>query len=164
MRYLTPVALLAAIHLGAAAPPNLPAGLVVWAIPEAMHLIRTADEIYIIPVTLTEDRNHVVTPAGDYKHRRRLTAGARRKLVHLLANESNWFHGLDDTVSINSSHKNVGFIFRRGKEELVLLCGLGSSFGGVFKGETTGGSLEDKPSAKLDEWKKEYAKPELANK
>ena len=65
MRYLTLVALLAVIHPPKADSSDPPAGLVVWAIPEAMHLIRTADEVYIIPVVLTEDRNHVVTPVGD---------------------------------------------------------------------------------------------------
>jgi len=157
------VVLLATIQ-SATAGSKLPStGRVVWYIPDAMHLIRTADEVYICPVTLT-DKDGEVTPHGNYKHLRRLDADARRKLGRLLGNERNWFHGSDNRITVGYERRNVGFIFRRGGDELVLLCGLVNSLEGRFNREHTSGDLEDKASEKLDEWKKQYAKSELATK
>ena len=164
MRSLVFVALLATIHSAAAGSPHSSAGTVVWAIPEALRVIRTADQVYICSVALSEDRDHFVTAHRDNKDSRPLGADASRKLRRLLGTESNWFHGIDDTMTTGYQRKDVGFIFRKGGSEVVLLCGLGSRLEGTFNGEPTNGSLEDKPSAKLDEWEKEYAKPELATK
>ena len=89
---------------------------------------------------------------------------ASRKLKRLLGRESNWFHGADNTISVDYPRRNVGFIFRRAGDELVLLCGLGSRPGGTYNRAATSGSLEDKPWQMLEEWKKQHAKPELGIK
>jgi hypothetical protein len=162
MRRFVPFILLAAIHL-AAAEPKYPYNTAIEAVPEALRLIRTADEVYILPVTLAENRKHFVEPLGDYKHLRRLDPVACRKLQRLLGAEKSWFHGGDNTISLDYSSRTVGFIFRKGKDKLVLLCGLGARFKGTFNGGETGGSLEFKQSDKLEKWKKQYAKPELSN-
>jgi hypothetical protein len=125
-----------------------------------------------MPVTCTTKKHRAevkgtyltLTPHGDYKHLRLLGADAGHKLGRLLGTESNWFHGFDDTFAMSPEPKNVGFIFRRGKDQLVLLCYMRWRFEGTFNGEHTGGSLEEKPSDKLDAWKEQYAKPELATK
>ena len=172
MRRLALIAFLAAIHSVAADSTQSSAGRVIWDIPEALHLIRTADEVYIMPVTCTTKKHRAevkgtylsLTPHGDYKRLRLLGADARRKLGRLLGSQSSWFHGFDNTISIGPEPKNVGFIFRRGKDQLVLLCYMRWRFEGTFNGEHTGGSLEEKPSDNLDAWKEQYAKPELATK
>ena len=157
------VAFFGAIHVATAASEHSGGGRVVWYIPEAMRLIRTADEVYTLPVTLT-DKAGEVTPHGNYKHLRRLDADARRKLALLLGKEGNWFHGSDNRLSVGYEPRSVGFIFRRRGDKLVLLCGLGTSLEGSFNRESTSGDLADKASEKLDQWKKQYAKPELATR
>ena len=163
------VAFLAGMHPAVAESKRSPAGWFIDDIPEALRLIRTADQVYILPVTCTEKRDprlggSVLTPHGDYKHVRPLGGGARHRLQCLLGKESNWFHGFDNSVEAGPEPKNVGFIFRKGKDELVLLCYMRHRFEGTFNGEGTGGSLEEKPSDELEQWKKEYAKQELAIK
>jgi hypothetical protein len=56
--------------------------------------------------------------------------------------------------------KYVGFIFRKGRDKLVLLRFLRWHIQGTFNGERTDASLEEAASDKLDEWEKRYAKPE----
>ena len=136
--------------------------------PEALRLIRAADQVYIFPVTFTEakapfNRTYII-PHGEYKHLRSLNADASRKLRRLLGTESHWFHGADNTFGIGSEPKNVGFIFLRGKDKLALVCYARWRAKGTFHGEHTSGSLEEKWSDKLDEWRKEYAKPEFGIK
>jgi hypothetical protein len=137
---------------------------VFWSIPEALRLIRTADEVYILPVTLTKDRDGVLTPHGNFRRLRPLSVDARSELSRLLGKEDNWLHGADNTISIDWPRKQAGFVFRNEREKLVLLCGLGWRLEGTFNGETTDGSLEEKAFYKLDKWKQQYAKPELGIK
>ena len=40
--------------------------------PEALRLIRTANEVYVFPVRVTENHRSEVTPHGDYKRARLL--------------------------------------------------------------------------------------------
>ncbi len=164
MRRLILVAFIAAIQSAVAKSADSPLGRAIEDIPEALRLIRTADDVYVLPVTLTEDRERRVTPRGDFRHLRPVGADARRKLQRLLGTERNWFHGWDDTISGGYDRRTVGFIFHKGEDRLVLLCGLGLRLKGTFNREPTGGSLEDKPADKLDKWKKQYAKPELGIK
>jgi hypothetical protein len=138
-------------------------GRVIWYNPKALPLIRTADEVYVLPVTLSDKNGEMNPPRGDYKHIRLLDAGARRKLAGLLGKEHNWLHASDNTAS-DYARKDVGFIFRHGKDKLVLLCSLGWRLEGNFNGEHISGSLEEKPYEKLQKWKKQYAKPELGTK
>jgi hypothetical protein len=164
MRSLGFFALLVTIHSAAAGSPHSSAGTVVWAIPEALHVIRAADRVSICSVVLTEDRDHFVTAHRINKYSKPLGADDSRKLRRLLGTESNWFHGIDDTASVGYPPKDVGFIFRKGQNEVVLLCGLGSRLEGTVNGEPTNGTLEDKASVTLDKWKKQYAQRETLTK
>jgi hypothetical protein len=136
--------------------------------PEALRLIRSADQVYIFPVTFTNKATDSVTfsatPHRDHKHLRLLEREASRPLARLLGNSKNWLHGFDDTIWIGPVPSNVGFIFRKGKDELVLFCTVGWRVEGTLNGQHTGGSLEEKPEQKLEDWKKRYAQPELTIK
>jgi hypothetical protein len=138
------VALLACIavaYSAAAASRYSSNASVFWSIPEALRLIRTSDEVYVLPVTLTKDRDGALTPHGNFKRLRPLSADARGELSRLLGNEDSWLHGADNTISVDWPRKQAGFVFRQGRMKLVLLCGLGWRLEGTFNGETTDGSL-----------------------
>jgi hypothetical protein len=166
MRALVLAAFIAVAH--SAVAESSP-GRVIWDIPEAMRLIRTADQVYVMPVKLSEKRHRAeisgtyttVTPHGDFKRARQIVdRDARRKLQRLLGKDSSWCHCHDSTFGIGPEPQYVGFIFQRGKDKLVLLRFLRWHTDGTFNGENTGGSLEEKASDKLDEWEKRYARPE----
>jgi hypothetical protein len=161
MRALTLAAFFALVH-GAAAE-KLP-GRVVWDIPEAMRIMKSADHVYVFRVTVTADRRGEVTPHGDYKHARAIDADARRQLRRLLGNDSSWCHCSDNTFGVGPEPKYVGFIFQRGKDKLVLLRFLRWHTTGTFNDEHTGGSLEEAASDRLDEWERRYARPERGYK
>jgi len=127
--------------------------------PEALRLIRTAEQVYVCPVTLSNDDD--LTLHGEYKRRRLLGADETRKLARLLGTKNHWFNGADNTIGIPPYPKNVGFIFRKGRDELVLLCYMRWRVAGTFNGEYTCGSLDEKWSDRLDDWKRQYARPEL---
>jgi hypothetical protein len=172
MRWSVFFVFLAAVNAAAAATFIPPDGLIICDIPEALRVVRAADEVYVMPVRLTEERRRaevsgtytVVTPHGDYKHARRLVGDADRSLRQILGNKGNWFDGHDSTIGVGPEPKNVGYIFRKGKDQVVLLGYMRWRFDGTFNRAPTGGSLEEKASDKLDEWKKKYAKPELGIK
>src|ERR1700719_1393362 len=127
--------------------------------PEIFRIIKSAPEVYVFPVTTP------LKPHRDDKHLRLSEGEARRTLVHLLGNEKSWFHGFDNTFWVDKRiPKNVGFVFRHGKDELVLFCTLGWKIEATLNGEHTGGSLEERPSQRMEQWKKQYAQRELAMK
>ena len=128
--------------------------------PAALRLIRTADDVYVFPVRVTKNKRSEVTPRGDYRHLRPISADARRSLGRLLGKDSSWCHCFDNTFGMGPEPKYVGFIFLKGKDKLVLLRFLRWHIEGTFNGERTDGSLEEAASDKLDEWEKRYAKPE----
>jgi hypothetical protein len=70
----------------------------------------------------------------------------------------------DDRVTIGDEPRNVGFVFRTGRDQLTLFFSSGGRMEGSFKGEHTGGSLEEKQEKQLERWKAKYAQPELAIK
>ena len=160
MRCLVIAASLAAIHVAAAESTRSSGGRAVDDIPEALHLIRTADQVRVFRVTVTANRKGIVTPHGDYKHARSIDAEARRTLGRLLGRYSSWCHCFDHTFGVGPEPKYVGFIFETGKDKLVLLRFLRWHTTGTFNGQRTGGSLEEKASDKLDKWEKRYARPE----
>ena len=135
-------------------------------IAEALRLIRTADQVYVFPVTLTEKSTRenltLVIPRRDQSAPRLLGGEARRKLTGLLSYRKNWFHGFDNTISLDHVTKNVGFVFRRGTDELVLFCTFGATVEATFNGQSTGGFLQT--AQQMEEWKKRYAQPELIMK
>jgi hypothetical protein len=168
MRRLVFFAFFAAIYT-AAAQPGDPSGRVIYDIPEALRLIRIADEVYVFPVMLVKKRvahdGSSITPRGDYKRLRRLDAEASRALKRLLGKESSWMHAVDNTLEVDAPSRSVGFIFRKGKDRLVLLRSLGARLEGTFNDQHTSGSLEfDKADPELDKWIRQFAKPELGIK
>jgi hypothetical protein len=138
--------------------------------PEVCQFMRDADQVYVFPVILPVEHNQkrgmlIGSPHRDNTRMRQLDAEARRQLVPMLGSERDWFHGHDDTLWVGDIPTNVGFVFRRGADELVLYFTLGWKAECTMpNGENLAGSLEEKPSKKLDEWKKRYAQPELAAK
>jgi hypothetical protein len=133
---------------------------------EALRLIKSADEIAVFPVTFTREttrtKGSFVTPHRDHRHLRWLPAEARHELAGLLGTEKNWFEGFDNTISLDHPSGDIGFVFRKGRNEVVLLRSLGLRFEGTYNGENAGGSLEDRAFEKFTEWKRRYAAEELA--
>jgi len=138
-------------------PPADDPEMVFWARPKPMHLMSTAKEVYIF---------QVATPLNPHpgKPLRLLDPGARDALEHVLGDEQDWFHGLDDRIRVGEEPKNIGLVFRQGSDELTLFFASGGSVKAAFNGKSSGGWLKDKASAEMEKWKSEYAKPELATK
>ncbi len=132
-------------------------GLVFWARPEAMRLIKTAEAVYVFPVATPLDPHRG-------KQLRPLNATARNSLVQLLGNEQNWLHGFDNRIRVGDEATNAGFLFRQGSNELVLFFSSGGAVEATLNGENTGGSLVYEASVEMEKWKDQYAKPELAAK
>jgi hypothetical protein len=128
-------------------------GRVIWDIPEALRVLGTAEEVYIFPVATPRE------PHLDDKHLRLLDPEVRGKLERLLSDGRNWFHGFDNRISLGALPAHVGFLFRQGKNELALFFPRPR---GAFNGEHTGGSLEIGVSKEMEEWKQQFAQPELA--
>ena len=128
-------------------------------VPGILDLIRTANEVYVFPV-----RTPVEDPHPDYRRRRLLNTDARENIVRLLGDKRNWDQGGGSLTIIKGgkSPSDIGLLFRRGKNELVLLY-LDSWVIGTFNGEHVNGILEHEKQLKLLEvWKHHYAQPELA--
>jgi hypothetical protein len=135
--------------------------------PDILNFIRTAHEVYIFPIRFTRlsspaDQGYWSVPHRDGKHLRLLDGEARRQIVRLLSGEANWFHGFNDFVLIGDEPRNVGLEFRNGAERLTLFFSSGGRMEGSFKGEHTGGSLEQRQQKQMEKWKTNYAQAELA--
>jgi hypothetical protein len=124
--------------------------------PDALRFIRTADEIYVFPITTPRK------PHRDDKHLRLLDQEASARLVRLLGDQQDWFLGLDDRIWGDGVPTSLGFLFRKGATELVLFFPFGGQAVGTLDGQHTSGSLEDKLEQKLETWKRQYARSELA--
>jgi hypothetical protein len=159
MRALALAAFLALVESTAAKSSP---GRVIWDIPEALRLIRTAEQVYVFPVTVIRRSGSSggVEPHGDFRRVRAIDADARRKLGRLLGKRGSWCHCFDNTFGVGLEPKYAGFIFQKKEDKLVLLRFLRWHTDGTFNGENIGGSLEEKASDKLDEWEKRYARPE----
>jgi hypothetical protein len=131
-------------------------------IPEALRLIRTADEAYVFPVTFTRKDTRsgetVVIPHRDHSAHRLLGREPRREVTRLLGDEKSWFHGVDSTISLEHTSRNVGLLFRGRGGELVLFCTIGNRVESTFNGQYTAGSLEDKPAQEMENWKERNAR------
>ena len=143
-------------------------GLDITLTPEALRLMRTADAVYVFPVKFTTVASsrikgvRYLNPHGDRKRSRLLDDRAKRALVRVLGHEKEWFHGHDSRISVEPEPSNVGFLFRRGRDELILFGSTGGRFEGPFNGQLTSGSLEDEEQ--LEKWKQQFAQPEIARK
>ena len=124
--------------------------------PEVQHLIRTADEVYIFPVTTP------LKPHRNDKHMRLLVGDARQQIVRLLGNAKNWCQCLFDLVVVESEPTNVGLLFRRDRSELVLFFTHGGYAEGTFSGHYIANPLND--GQRMDNWSARFAQTELAVK
>jgi hypothetical protein len=120
----------------------------------ALRLIRTADELYVFPLP------NPSKPERDDQHLRRLGPNARRDLARLLGYEKDWFQGHYSLVWVEPPAPSIGFVFRRGNDELVLFF-TDTVAEGTYKGENTSGLLDDSRHKQFERWKKRYAKEEL---
>lgn len=127
----------------------------------ALHCIRDAQQVYIFPVTTPAD------PHRDDKHLRLLKNPARSQLVNLLGPRQNWLVGFNDLMYPDKEPKSVGFVFRNGKDELILFFVHSDVVVGTFNGEHLSGTLNDliprnsKLAQAWGRWKDQYAQPEL---
>jgi hypothetical protein len=124
--------------------------------PEVLHLIRTADEIYVFPVTTP------LKPHRNDKHMRLLVGDARYQIVRLVGNAKNWCQCVFDLVVVEPEPTNVGLLFRRGRSELVLFFTRGGYAEGIFNGHYIANPLND--GQRMDKWSARFAETELAVK
>jgi hypothetical protein len=126
--------------------------------PEGLNIIRGADEVFVFP-NRTPDEPH-----RDNKHMRLLSGDARREIVQLLGNERNWFHGFDDFLMLGREPRNIGLLFRRGKDEVVLFLKCDGRAEGTINGQHVENALKEKRRKQIDNWLQRYARPELTAK
>jgi hypothetical protein len=122
--------------------------------PPVLDLIRTADQVYVFPVT---------NPHKGHRHDKRLRlldAEARGKIVHLLGDRQNWWHGGWGLLTSTEPRKDIGLLFRQQRNELVLFFD-GTLVDGTFNGQFTSGLFDDKQAKKLEQWKCRFARTEL---
>jgi hypothetical protein len=127
----------------------------------ALPFMHRAERVYVFPVTT------LMEPHRDDKHLRLLGREAADSIVQLLGREQNWYNGLYTIMEGADQPTNVGFLFRSGKDELVLFFSemtVVTGVHGTFMGKRVEGMLEEEPRAKFEEWKRRYAQTELAFK
>jgi hypothetical protein len=128
--------------------------------PELLRFMREADRVFVFP---NPTPRH---PHRDDKHMRLLTSEARHELVRLLGRACNWYVGGDDRIGIGPLPKDIGLLFRRGSDELVLFFYPGELIDARFNGRrqparwSPGGRSDERMGA----WKAHYARPELSPK
>jgi hypothetical protein len=144
--------LLSAVRLAWAAEPQA-----IDDSPEVLRFIENAERVYVFPVTSP------LNPERDDAHMRLLGPEARHVIVELLGRYENWYHGLYTFLISEPQPTNVGLIFRREKDELVLFFN-SDTVHGRFAGIDLDGVLEDKPKKQFERWKRHYAQRELAFK
>lgn len=125
---------------------------------EGLNIIRGADEVFVFP-NLTPSE-----PYRDNKRMRLLSGEARREIVQLLGNERNWFHGLDDFLMLGREPRNIGLLFRHGKDEVVLFFKYEGRAEGTINGQYVENALQEKQRKQIHNWAQRYAKPELTAK
>jgi hypothetical protein len=131
-------------------------GLDIRDTPEALRLIREANQVYVFPV------KNSWTPKRDDKHMRLLEERARKELVRLLGHKSDWIEGNYSLVSLEPV-RGVGFVFRRGKDEAVLFFE-GAVAEGTLKGRNIKDYLDRKRHAPFENWKRRFAQHELGTR
>ena len=145
------------------APKWLPEGLVAYD-ANVLRAIRSSDEVYVFPVTTP------LKPHRDDKRLRLLGRTAHRQILRLLSPRQNWYKGGYHLLVVEPEPTNMGLLFRRGQNELVLFFSASftsSSAGfveGTINGQRTKGMLEDRPGKRMEQWTRRYARSELAAK
>ena len=134
-------------------------GISIGQTPDALRLIRNAEEVYIFPV------RNPLKPHRDDKHLRLLTAEARRKVCDLLGDERSWWQGMYELAVVNDGSPGIGLLFRSGRSEVVLFTSSFTDEEGTFNGQHIAGLLDDERGRRqMEAWKHRYAQPELAMK
>lgn len=122
----------------------------------ALKFMQSAQEIYVFPNT---NPNY---PHRDDRHMRLLDAKARAALKGTLDTKEDWWQGLYVLGGDDKPPTDVGFVFKTGKDELVLFFTDDLIASGTLNGEFFKGLLNEGPSQKLKEWAARYAQAELA--
>ncbi len=126
--------------------------------PEGLRIIRGADEVFVFP-SLTPKEPH-----RDKKRMRLLSGESRREIMYLLGNERSWLHGFDDFIMPGPVPGNIGLVFRRGKDEVVIFFKYEGHAEGTLKGQYFEDALEEKQAQQIKNWAQRYAKFELTSK
>ena len=129
--------------------------------PDVLTVIRGADQAFVFPVS-TPDK-----PRRDKARQRLLDPAARRKVGQILGNRLSWWQGGYSLIQTRAEPPNIGLVFRKGKDEVVLFFTSGfDSYAGHVNGTLNGQHISDlldkKPSKQMQEWRRRYAQPELA--
>jgi hypothetical protein len=122
----------------------------------ALKFMQSAQEIYVFPNT--NPRN----PHRDDQYMRLLDAKARATLLDTIDTKEDWWPGFYELGVEDKPATDVGFIFKTGRDELVLFFMDDSIASGTFNGQFFKGLLNEGPSRKLKEWAARYAQSELA--
>jgi hypothetical protein len=122
-----------------------------------VDFMKRARTVYIFPV-----KSESATRPDD-KDLRLLDAEARQALLGVLCNQANWHHGLM-TVGIVYGPGDVGFFFRKDKDELILFFSCEGPAGCTVEG-TLGhknilGWLNECAQPQFEKWKRSFARPE----
>src|SRR6059058_3867451 len=112
--------------------------------PEVLRFIRSADAVYIFPVTDPHK------PRRDDRHLRLLSRNASRSIARLLGSYENWWHGLYTIVLEEPLPTKIGLLFRTRRDDLVLFAD-SETVEGTFRGTDIAGMLEDKPKKKFED-------------
>ncbi len=124
----------------------------------ARDFIKSSQQAFVFPVLNPLD------PQRDDAHMRLLGSEARDRLIGLLDAEDNWLHGFNNVIYTEVEPGTVGFMLRRGNDEMVLFLVHSDVLVGTFNGEHLSGTLSfpNSKSNSMTAWKAAYAKPELA--
>jgi len=128
--------------------------------PELLQFMRNADQVFIFSIH-TRDK-----PRRDDKHMRVLEPRARRDLIRLLGHPQKWYMGADDRFGIGPPPKDIGLLFRSGRNELILFFSPGELIDARYNGQRqpTRWSPGEGSYEGVENWKARYAKPELSER
>jgi hypothetical protein len=122
-----------------------------------VDFIKRARTVYVFPV-----KTESATRPND-KDLRLVNAEARQALLGVLCNPANWHHGLM-TVGIVYGPGDVGFVFRKDKDELILFFSCegpaGCTVEGTLERKNILGWLNECAQPQFENWKRSFALPE----
>jgi hypothetical protein len=126
--------------------------------PEMLTFMGNAESVYVFAV------RSPTAPKRDDKHMRPLGKDPRDKLRSILGNPGSWYHGMLAIAEPVDQPTNIGLLFRKGRDELVLFFS-SDTVEGTFRGKRlVTGMLEDGAKAHFEAWKSLYAQHELQAK
>jgi hypothetical protein len=124
--------------------------------PELLRFIRSADQVFIFP------NRTPLKPHRDDRHLRVLPPEPRRKLVALLSRQRTWLDGWDNSVYAGDPEApDMGLLFRRGTDELVMFFFCGNKVQAIFNGQRQPTRWTFQSFKAIVEWQKRYAQPEF---